>query len=86
MILTLYVKPNARENKILAWVDEDTIKISITAVPEKGKANKAIINFLSKQWKIPKTYLVITRGTTAKIKQLTIPDEYWSQIKKTNTH
>ncbi|HCB56357.1 MAG: hypothetical protein UU08_C0035G0001 [Candidatus Uhrbacteria bacterium GW2011_GWE2_40_58] len=82
MILTLFVKPNARENAILEWVDKDTLKVSVKATPEKGKANKELIQFLSNEWNIPKSAIVITRGITAKIKQLTISNEYQKQLKQ----
>lgn len=80
MILTLYVKPNARENKIIQWVDEDTLKLSVTATPEKGQANKAVIELLAKSWKIPKSVIHITRGLSTKIKQVKIPNEYKAKI------
>lgn len=73
MIITIYAKPNARENKII-WVDEDTAQVWITTAPEKGKANKELIDFLAKTWGIAKNNLQITRGLLAKIKQITIPD------------
>ena len=33
------------------------IKLTIKAVPENGKANKAIIDFLSSEWSAPKKTL-----------------------------
>lgn len=82
MIITVYAKPNARENK-MTWVDEDTIQVWITAVPEKGKANKELIDFLAKTWGIPKSELQITRGMTAKIKQITVSESFREKIQKT---
>ena len=40
------------------WVDannEKFVKISVNAVPEKGKANKELISFLAKNLKIAKS-------------------------------
>ncbi|MBI4713757.1 DUF167 domain-containing protein [Candidatus Uhrbacteria bacterium] len=71
MILTVYAKPNARKNS-LEWVDEDTLKISVTAAPEKGKANNAILELLSEELGIKKTAIEIVRGTTTRIKQIKI--------------
>jgi uncharacterized protein len=82
MILTVYVKPNARENKITKWIDEDTLKISLNAAPEKGKANKALVDFLSKEWGIAKSEIEITRGLLARIKQITVDDKFKSHLKK----
>lgn len=48
------------------------LKARVTAVPEKGKANKALIVLLSKTLKIPKTAISIASGETARQKILRI--------------
>ena len=50
--------------------DETGIKVKLTAQPIEGKANKALVEFLSKQLKIPKTSIEILRGETSKDKTL----------------
>ena len=42
--------------------------MKITAQPVDGKANKALIEFLSKEFKIPKTSVEIVKGLTGKDK------------------
>jgi len=74
MIITVHVKPNARKNAI-KWIDEDTLKVSVTAVPEAGKANKAVIELLAEEFKLPKSRIEIVRGLTAKMKQIKVPSE-----------
>ncbi|MGV6802242.1 MAG: DUF167 domain-containing protein [bacterium] len=57
--------PNASANKIIPQYDENNIlslKIYITCAPEDGKANKAIIKLLSKELRIPKSAITITKG------------------------
>jgi uncharacterized protein len=71
MILTAHVRPSARQN-LVEWLDEDTCKVSVTAAPEKGKANKAIIALLSKEMKISKSSILLIRGATARLKQFKI--------------
>ncbi len=70
--LTIQIKisPNASKNEIIK--DEAGIKIKLTAQPVEGKANKALIEFLSKQFKIPKTSIIILKGETSKDKTLLI--------------
>ncbi len=70
--LTVQIKisPNASRNEIVK--DETGIKIKLTAQPIEGKANKALIEFLSKQFKIPKTSIIILKGETSKDKTLLI--------------
>ncbi len=42
--------------------------IAITALPEDGKANKAVIQAIAKDLKIPKSRLEITHGLTSRDK------------------
>ncbi len=77
--ITVKLTPGARQNKVMDW-DEDlfgerTLKISVTAIPEKGKANKAMIALLSKHWKIPKSAIEIKRGATSRVKILEVEGE-----------
>lgn len=71
MIITVHVKPRARENSI-EWLDGETAKISVTAPAEKGKANEAVIEVLSKDLKIAKSLIEIVRGKTTRMKQIEI--------------
>jgi uncharacterized protein len=71
MILTLYVKPSSQQEKI-EWIDNDTAKIWVKAPPEKGRANKAVIELVANEFSIPKTSVELIRGGTAKIKQVKI--------------
>ncbi len=71
MILTAHVKPSAREN-LIEWIDEDTCKVHVTAAPEKGKANRAVIALLAKELGTSKSSIELVRGGTARIKQFQI--------------
>lgn len=66
-LLNLRISPNAYKNEIIKS-DDGSIKVKITAQPVDGKANKALIEFLSKTFKIPKTSIDIVRGETSKDK------------------
>ena len=70
LILNLKISPNACKNAVLK--DETGVKIKLTAQPIEGKANKALVEFLSKQLKIPKTSIEILKGETSKDKTLLI--------------
>lgn len=41
-----------------------SLSVKVTAAPDKGKANKAVIEVLAKAMKIPKTHLTLVRGDT----------------------
>lgn len=70
LLIQIKISPNACKNDILK--DETGIKIKITAQPVENKANKALIEFLSKKLKVPKTSIEIVRGETSKDKTLLI--------------
>jgi len=64
--VNIRISPNAKKNEIIK--DGETVKVKITAQPIDGKANKALVEFLSKTFKIPKTAIVILKGETSKDK------------------
>jgi uncharacterized protein len=86
MILTVYVQPNAKQNKIVGWVDENNLKIRIAAPATEGKANKTLIDFLSKKLRVAKSLIQINWGLTGRVKQLEIdlPEDQVRDILKTD--
>lgn len=68
IIANIRISPNAKKNEIIN--DGEIIKIKITAQPIDGKANKALVEFLSKNFKIPKTSIKILKGETSKDKTI----------------
>ncbi len=74
MILTVHVKPGARENKVLGWLDEGSVRIAIKAPAKEGKANAELIHFVADKLGIAKSQIEIKRGHNAPIKHLLIPD------------
>jgi uncharacterized protein (TIGR00251 family) len=66
------ITPKASRNEVKGWetgADGRTfLKVSVTAVPEKGKANKALITLLSKMYNVPRSQIEILRGETDKYK------------------
>tara|TARA_R110000822_G_scaffold128246_2_gene264053 strand:+ start:233 stop:523 length:291 start_codon:yes stop_codon:yes gene_type:complete len=75
--LTVKVTPNAGENSISLpgkGGSDLTLLVRITATPENGKANAAVLKLLSKALGLPKTSLEIIRGHNARTKVIAIPD------------
>ena len=66
--------PNSSLTKILGRAQtpegENCIKIAVTAIPEKGKANKALLAFLAKTLSVAKTCFEITSGETDRYKKI----------------
>ncbi|WP_024787236.1 MULTISPECIES: DUF167 domain-containing protein [unclassified Lebetimonas] len=70
----IYVKaqPNSSKNKIAGLYGDDSLKINIKAPAVEGAANKELVKFLSKTFKIPKSDIII-KGETSKRKQIILP-------------
>ena len=68
LIIKLKISPNASKNEIIK--NDTEIKVKITAQPIENKANKALIEFLSKKLKIAKSNIEIVKGETSKEKTL----------------
>lgn len=68
LIVRLKIVPNSSKNDII--LEEEFLKVKVTAQPIENKANKALVEFLSKRFKIPKTSIEILKGDTSKEKTL----------------
>jgi len=73
--VTLRIKdqPAASRNEFAGLYGEDAIKIRIKAPAVEGAANKELIKFLAKQFKIPKSAIAFKSGETGKLKIVTFP-------------
>jgi uncharacterized protein len=72
--LTVKIIPNAKKSEIIGWED-GKLKIKIKCPPVDGKANKELISFLSKEWGISKSQIILLKGEKNKLKVLEIPDD-----------
>ena len=68
LIIKVKIAPNSSKNDII--LEDEFIKVKVTAQPIENKANKALIEFLSKRFKIPKSSIEIIKGDTSKQKTL----------------
>lgn len=73
----LHIKaiPNAKKAGI-AEIREGRLVVKITAPPDKGRANKALIEFLADELKIRKSVIVLESGDTARNKTVSFPVGY----------
>ena len=78
MTLRVKVTPNASRNEILGWEDSPRtgphLRVRLQAPPVEGKANKALVAFLAKQLKIPKSKITLLKGQSSRLKSLQIPE------------
>lgn len=83
------VTPKASRNAIGEVVADEqgngAIKIAVTAVPEKGNANAAVIKLLAKAWRLRKSDMDIVQGSTDRNKTLRITGDGRELLAKLRT-
>jgi uncharacterized protein (TIGR00251 family) len=76
ILLAVRLQPGASANRITglgpAAEGGETLRATVTAAPEKGKANAALIRLLSKNWKLPKSAITVAKGATERTKTIHI--------------
>jgi len=65
------VHPGASKNAITGELG-DALKVSLTAAPEKGRANEACIEFFAKLLKVPRSSVTIASGQTGRNKVIRV--------------
>ena len=79
MDLQIRVIPKAKRNSIEIG-DDGLFKVRVTAVPERGKANDAVIALLSKLIGVPKRDIQIVRGHSARNKLVRVESATTKQV------
>lgn len=72
LIIRLKIIPNSSRNEIIFDSEKETLKVKITAQPIENKANKALIELLSKKIKTAKSNIQILKGELNKEKTIFI--------------
>ena len=71
MDINVRVQPKAKRNHIEV-IEGGGLKVYVTAAPESGKANDAVVALLSKALKVPKSRMSIVRGQKSRDKLIRI--------------
>ncbi len=71
MIIFVEAKPNAKKNQIKV-ISNNRLKVFVNAPPVDGKANEAIIKYLSEVLNISKSKIKLLKGETNKFKKIEI--------------
>ena len=72
LFLHIRATPKAGRNQITGRTDDSALQVKVTAVPDKGKANLAIIETLAKNMGVAKSSFELVSGETARNKVLRI--------------
>ena len=67
------VQPRAGSNEILGFRG-DVLKVKVTAPPEGGKANEALVDLLASSLRIAKSRIRVLGGHTSRDKWISIDD------------
>jgi len=71
VVFTVKVVPGSSRTVVCGLLDE-MLKIKVSAAPEKGKANKCLLDFLAKQLGVKKNGVKIVSGKTSAIKSVQV--------------
>jgi len=72
IIINVKAIPNSSKN-VIAEVLEDQIKVKIKAPAVEGAANKELVKFFSKEFKVSKSDIEFIGGITSKRKRIKLP-------------
>lgn len=72
--VSVHVHPRARRNA-LEVSSAGVLKAAVTAAPEDGKANAAVIGLLAAAWRVPKSAISVKQGAAARDKVFTVAGE-----------
>jgi uncharacterized protein YggU (UPF0235/DUF167 family) len=67
MKLQLKVVPKSSRDRVVGWVG-DRLKVTVTAAPERGRANAAVVDVLARALGVPRSRIRITAGGTSPLK------------------
>ena len=69
--LPVQVQPKAKKNAITG-VHNGRLKVAVTAPPERGKANTAVLKVLAAALKIPRSQLELVSGAASRAKTIRV--------------
>jgi uncharacterized protein (TIGR00251 family) len=69
IVISVKIQPGASREECVG-LQAEALKIRVTAPPVDSAANKALIKFLSKKIRIPKSHVAIIKGGTSRHKQI----------------
>jgi uncharacterized protein (TIGR00251 family) len=71
--IRIKAQPAASKNEFCEIYGEDAIKIRIKAPAVEGAANRELVKFLSKSFKVSKSDIIFKTGQNSKIKIIEFP-------------
>lgn len=72
VLLHVRVQPKARANVVKGWHGA-ALRVSVTAAPEDGKANRAVIELLAETFDVAPSSINLVRGAASRDKWFRLP-------------
>ncbi len=72
IVFTAKIVPGSGSPTRICGLLGEVLKIKVAAPPEKGKANRCLINFLAEQLAVKPNDITISSGTTNPVKSIRI--------------
>jgi uncharacterized protein (TIGR00251 family) len=81
MRLFIKVVPKSSRDRVAGWMG-DTLKVCVTAAPERGRANAAVVSVLSDALGIPRAAVRIVAGETSPRKTAEIDGLEMNEVRR----
>jgi uncharacterized protein len=66
-LLSVRVQPRSGRNQVVGW-QGDALRVRVTAAPQAGEANHAVITLLAEAFAVPRSAIELVRGVAARDK------------------
>ena len=74
MDIRVKVIPKSSKTELAGYLPDGTWKIKVSAAPEQGKANRALVEFLAERLGVAKSRIRITSGATSQLKRIRVDE------------
>jgi len=73
--VTVELRVQARARRVALEPADGALKAAVTAPPEDGKANAAVIALLAERWRLPRSSFDVLKGQTSRSKIVRVSGE-----------
>jgi uncharacterized protein (TIGR00251 family) len=83
--VAIRLSPRAKADRVFAIgaaQGRRVVKASVTAPPESGRANEALLHLLARTWRVPRRNLSIVAGSTSRSKAVRVAGDPQQLIEK----
>lgn len=74
MDISVKVTPKSSKTELTGYLPDGTWKVKVAAAPEKGKANRALCEFLAEKLGVAKSRVRIVAGEASHLKRIHVDD------------